>query len=198
MKHRVGPVQSTREEPKLTEWVRSGVQRGLVANRSILPPGKLNKSALESGSLSTMRRSSALKRIMLLVAIVSFSTLTLAAEDAASKNPAPGALPGLDRIKADASRQFVHTEEGLPVIRDFASYPSVDEAVVNSSVRAGDLLVLNVTLVLTDQVSGEKRNYMTSSRMTYRETDGGWALQTVEQTGIRDAGPFARANDDDC
>jgi len=142
-----------------------------------------------------MRRSFALNSIMLLVTIVGLSTV-LAAEDASSRNPASGALPGLDRIKADASRQFVHTEEGLPVIRDFASYPSVDEAVVNSSVRAGDLLVLNVTLVLTDQVSGEKRNYMTSSRMTYLETDDGWALQTVEQTGIRDAGSFARANDD--
>lgn len=145
-----------------------------------------------------MKRSSALNRIMLLVAIVSLSTLTLAAEDAASKNPVPSAMPGLDRIMADAGRQFVHTEEGLIVIRDFASYPSIHEAVVNSSVRAGDLLLLNVTLVLADQVSGEKRNYMARSRMTYRETHGGWALQTIELNDVHDAGSFARVNEDDC
>lgn len=137
-------------------------------------------------------------RIMLLAALAGFSTVSLAAEKTVSGSPAGGDIPSLERIRADASHYFVHDRDGLPSIRDLESSRSVDDAVINSSVREGDLLTLNVSFLLTELNANGKKNTLVRSRMTYRETDGVWELQSVLQNSIHDRGSSSPISEDDC
>ena len=143
-------------------------------------------------------RISASTRMVLLSALVGFSTASLAAEKTISESPAGGEIPRLDRITADVSHHFVDTREGLPSIRHLTSSRSVHDAMINSSVREGDWLTLNVSFFLTDPDSNGKNNTLASSRMTYRETDGAWELHSVEQIGLTESESSSPTSKDDC
>jgi hypothetical protein len=163
-------------------------------------PGiRQQQSAYQHRSQSMTNRISILISMLLPFALGGFSSLTLASEATASApKTVAGDVPGLDRIRADAGRHFVYTHEGLPMIRDLASSPRVNGAAINSSVRNGSLLTLNVSFFLDDLNSGGESSSLVSGRMTYQETDGVWELQTSELSSVEGEAALSQVDEDDC
>jgi hypothetical protein len=138
-----------------------------------------------------MRNLLMVSAAVLLITNLSCPNVSRAEQEGLAEEPhTQQGAPDEQRIVADLAGRFVVGSESLSEFRGVTSLSDIQNGLIRSSTRKGDLLEFRVTLILmTDNVN--KRNLaQVDSLVTYRQLEGAWELLSVATGSVRDTGAF--------
>ena len=99
-------------------------------------------------------------------------------------------VPDEQRIVADLTGHFVVGSESSSGFRGVTPLSNVQNGLIRSSTRKGDLLEIRVTLILTADNVNKRNLAQVDSLVTYRQLEGAWELLSVATGSVQDTGAF--------
>ena len=138
-----------------------------------------------------MRNLLMISAAVLLITNLSYSNVSRADLQGLAEEPhTQQGVPDEQRIVADLAGHFVVGSESSSGFRGITPLLNIQNGLIRSSTRKGDLLEFRVTLMLVTDNQNRRNLAQVDSLVTYRQLDGAWELLSTASESVRDTRAF--------
>jgi hypothetical protein len=138
-----------------------------------------------------MRNLLMVSAAVLLVTNLACPTVSRAEQEGlAEESHTQQGVPDEQRIVADLTGHFVVGSESSSGFRGVTPLSNVQNGLIRSSTRKGDLLEFRVTLILTADNENIRTRAQVDSLVTYHQLEGAWELLSVATGSVRETAAF--------
>ena len=138
-----------------------------------------------------MRNLLMISAAALLITNLSYSNVSRADLEGFAEEPrTQQGVPDELRIVDDLAGHFVVGSEISTEFRGVTPLSNIQNGLIRSSTRKGDLLEFRVTLMLMTDNANRRNLAQVDSLVTYRQLDGAWVLLSAASESVRDTRAF--------